>query len=354
MQRLKIVVFFLLWCMTTLVSAAETALCDKIAQPYLANVIVINTCFDDGSCENGFGFVIGERKGNLYVVTALHVVVQEENTTKIEVTFQYEQGIATHKAAMLDFADEKLDIVLLKVAKPKDYQWRQHAYCPNYARNDNVCYIGRTERWYIPTDNEVGKLKTGESSSDGFISSSMPGVIQGTSGAPLIGQYGIVGMIIQVNPEIGDVKAVDIDVLRKFIDENYPKTWNLELCSVINSVSGQEQALLNALQKYKYTIRWTGGMAANFGIYQTKKIKKVLVNDKTVTIHYEGEGILYNLDGQLDGLVKGNTVSGNWRENVLSSGQFSFTFNDDFSKAEGWWTTPGTNTKNEWMLIRSN
>lgn len=177
---------------------------------YLNNVIQITTTLADDGTEDGFGFVVGEKSGNLYFVTAKHVAQgadPQENSKKIEVRFYANQGIKV-LANRLDLAYGDLDLALLEVPKPVNYSFVKECLA-DFAFNDQVWFIGRNRDWYIPTtERAIGAISSHSVNSEGQIKADINSIKPGTSGAPLINSSGIIGLIIQDS----DDEAVAIEM----------------------------------------------------------------------------------------------------------------------------------------------
>lgn len=208
------------------VSAQVESEGDKATKKFLNNVVRLSVNFSNEESENGFGFVIGERDEVLYVVTANHVV-QNDNPdvrlTNIEATFYSDQG-NPKKAKLLQLSAGQVDLALLEVPKPfPGYRWETN-YFSSPQQNSTVWFIGRDQEWWVPADIEAGVIK------DLPILPTFPvrirSVHPGTSGAPLISKAGIVGMII--NDAIGKAEALDIVTIHKIVTLQWNYPWGLK------------------------------------------------------------------------------------------------------------------------------
>jgi len=173
----------------------------------------------------GFGFVVGEEEGYLYVVTAKHVVrVDKPDVEAVVYAKFYERKGESFEARILDVSFVNLDLALLKVKKPfEEYTWQAKCYAePEVA--DPVWFIGRSEDWFVPIapgyvleQPFLGKFSVEELEVEG-----------GCSGAPLISEEGIVGMIIQDDGV--DVIALSIKELRHAVEVKWTYSWGLCEC----------------------------------------------------------------------------------------------------------------------------
>lgn len=158
------------------------------------NVVAIRAVFAEGEEELGFGFVTGEKDGRLFLATTAHVVrghENDQNATSIEVSFFGEMDWI--KAKFKRHWDEE-DLALLEITKPEGFKWR--ADCADLAPQilQKVRFIGRHAdrkgpQWVYPGTGEVFELE------DQQINFSINTILPGTSGAPLIGEKGILGLI---------------------------------------------------------------------------------------------------------------------------------------------------------------
>lgn len=213
--------FLLVWLLSLLVSAAlaQTAT-DAVAD----NVVRVISRWTDGTSErDGFGFVVGERAGLVYIVAADHVVRNDNMVPATPaIVFHQDPGkeyqgdlLATH----LDkFAG---DLAVIRIQPPAGFSWQPAARSKDPpVRGDDVRFIGLEGKWFVP-------FKPGAINSvapNGTIRFEGLAIRTGTSGAPLVGQKGILGMIITDNDVYGF--ATPIDVIERQIREwNYP--WQL-------------------------------------------------------------------------------------------------------------------------------
>jgi hypothetical protein len=184
------------------------------------NVVSITATRSDGSEQQGFGFIVGATRGLLYIVTANHVVRGEGPeglSTRVTLRYFYDQGV-TYQAKLLGTSSNERDLAVLTTETPAGFTWRQDALSSGeqVEWGTDVWFVGRNGRWDAPAI--AGKV-TEVNLSDQIVVDNLP-VQPGTSGAPLISQHGIIGMIVSDAP--GDVsRALTIDFIHKAL-----KTWN--------------------------------------------------------------------------------------------------------------------------------
>lgn len=170
--------------------------------------------------KRGFGFVVGECRNKLYVVTVNHIVRKNYDNPdtiteeEVEVEFYQLRGI-THPATLLKYCWGELDLAVLEVNKPHGYGWNEHHFCNEYTRGEKVWFIGKSEDWYVPTEKKTGVINEVEIKR---IRIDMKSVLPGTSGAPLVTKDGIIGMII-IDDSLGDeVFAVPINKIKEALE----------------------------------------------------------------------------------------------------------------------------------------
>lgn len=173
-----------------------------------------------GNEQFGFGFVIGEREDKLFVVTAAHTLSfpsQDREWVTPDIYLEFYSAFGEQKARVIHIIDDR-DIAILTIPKPNEYTWKSH--CMGNARKGetDLRFIGRPgsgDQWYVsPVTKHKGILNI---TPDGIIHFDVEGLVPGCSGAPLLDDEGIVGMIIQDEQE--SAKAVNIKVIWDKIQE---------------------------------------------------------------------------------------------------------------------------------------
>ncbi len=201
MKKRYLLCFFLFGFITLLSAQTERA------QLLQNNVVAITAFSPDGYKEYGFGIITGERDKLLFIATAAHVV--EEAQEKIEIKF-FDDYRAYPAKLLRQNTDSDIDIAVLEVEKPGNFRWEPD--CLGIAsKGDAVAFIGRDRSWYIPpaSSNALGYIYEIRNN---LIEVDINSVKVGTSGAPLINQTGIIGMIIK--DEGSQAFAVRIDQIQ--------------------------------------------------------------------------------------------------------------------------------------------
>jgi len=202
---------------------AQPSTGDMLANDLRRNVVRVNSRWSDSPMQNGFGFVVGERAGLLYIVTAYHVVRNQQNSTlgAPAIIFYQDQGkeyqgdlLTTH------LSQDEGDVAVIRVTPPPGFSWQPVARSSVPAeRGDDVRFIGVEGQWLVPV--KPGAVNNVEPN-HAIRFEGLP-IRTGTSGAPLVGNKGIVGMI---NTDDVFGFATPIDVIERAIRGwNYP--WQL-------------------------------------------------------------------------------------------------------------------------------
>jgi hypothetical protein len=185
------------------------------------NVVKIEAVSADHT-EIGFGFIVGERSGALYVATAYHVVAPPEGgdlaAPKVKVQFYDHQG-TTIDATLLGTHDVVHDVAVLTVVPPQGFAWRKH--CLGRTNEDQkigteVWYVGKTGNWNVPVS--PGRIANDEII-DGIINVETLSILPGSSGGPLVAPSGIVGLIVR--DDASNTTALSITYVKSIF-----KKWN--------------------------------------------------------------------------------------------------------------------------------
>jgi hypothetical protein len=174
---------------------------------------------------DGFGFVVGEDAGQLYIVTADHLVRgdgPDESDRHPTVIFFQDQG-TQYSGDLLgtDLPRGQGDVAVIRLKPVQKIGWKMAAKAAEpVGRDTKTWFIGKLGEWYVPTRpgfvNEVEP--NGTIRLDG-----LP-VSVGTSGAPLISAGGIVGMVVTDASVFSEATPLDV-IQRAFEKWNYP--WQL-------------------------------------------------------------------------------------------------------------------------------
>jgi hypothetical protein len=124
-----------------------------VAESLKANVVRIQAVSGEHT-ENGFGFIVGERAGTLYIATADHVVRLDDvgdAPAKVQVEFFDRQG-EMFDASLRGTHDVTHDLAVLTVTPPAGFQWKKQCLggAEQRKRSTEVWNIGKTRQWLVP------------------------------------------------------------------------------------------------------------------------------------------------------------------------------------------------------------
>lgn len=186
----------------------------RVTENLKPNVVALTVKFADGTAETGFGFITGEQNGLLYIVTAGHVVHGKVAQTpqKIELRFYSSLRIYTAEEESWFEAD---DLSLLTLSKPSTVKWQRKFAHFSPQTYQKVRFIGKNQEWDSPGEGEIFRLDKDR------IRFTMGSIEPGTSGAPLIGEKGVIGLILE--DERTSSVALSLSRIKELIgDARYP------------------------------------------------------------------------------------------------------------------------------------
>ena len=212
---------------------------NAVAENLKSNVVRIEAKFEDHT-ENGFGFIVGERSGSLYVATANHVVYSQEvsdKPAKVTVEFFDHQGIMV-EATLLGTHDVPHDLAVLTVIPPQGFQWNKHCLggAEQRKRSTEVWSIGKTRQWIVPVI--PGRITT-EEIINGQMDLEAMQIIPGSSGGPLVASSGIVGIILTDGAD--NATALDITYVKSYF-KKWVHPWDLDAAEAAAPTTSVAQA----------------------------------------------------------------------------------------------------------------
>lgn len=187
------------------------------------NVVYIEAEPKDKSSDlqEGFGFITGEQGNRLYIVTARHTLNFPEseinkNDEKVNCTVQFPES-ARKALARVEDVWKSEDLVLLSVDRNNLLNWKKD--CADFRPDVNqvVSFIGADKQWISPGQGRVTSLKAIDFSIN--FTNDANGVNKGTSGAPLINEKGIIGMVLQTQGRGGLCTALSLDRIKALLSE---------------------------------------------------------------------------------------------------------------------------------------
>jgi formylglycine-generating enzyme required for sulfatase activity len=279
--------FIVLVCSFLLVasSLAAGSVGREVCTPYKTLVVRITAQFSYGE-ENGFGFIVGERDGQFYIVTANHVVrsnLPDNPTKKVLLHFSWDPGSRGYTAELLNTVYRTLDLALLRIDKNKingseRVRWKDRKWCHRWQQDEEAWFIGRARNWYIPPDQRAGILVRTEPDLRGFVQVDINSVQPGTSGAPLLIKNGLIGMIITDSP--GATQAVHIDYIRRFVSIENPYPWNIDRYD--SDQKSDKTITTKSSRRYSETEKITTHTTATTEVPQPSKI-----TPKTLSVDFK-------------------------------------------------------------------
>jgi hypothetical protein len=167
----------------------------KLIQPLKFNTVRIEATWPTGNAQYGFGIIVGERASTqLYIATANHVVRDGERGKSTSVKVWLRGEGASTLAELLDDSSQALDLAVLRVVKPQGFTWKTDVIgsaAEQQARATAVWFIGRDRDWFTPVTPGRISMVTFESK----LQLEGMQVRVGSSGAPLVADSGIIGML---------------------------------------------------------------------------------------------------------------------------------------------------------------
>jgi hypothetical protein len=228
------------------VSQAEDS--DQMANVLRQNVVRIEATMST-HVENGFGFVAGEREGQLFIATAYHVVNDPDaigipNPVKAKVEFFDHQG-KLYKAEILGTHDSVRDLAVLTVPTPAGFSWKEKCLAgpEKQKRGVPVWFVGRDQQWRPPV--EPGHVSSGPST-EWMIDLEGTLIKPGSSGGPVIADTGIIGMI--ETDSAGNARALSVDFIKRAF-ESWNQPWGLETTEKDKSKSDADE-IAKVIQRY--------------------------------------------------------------------------------------------------------
>lgn len=184
----------------------------------------------------GFGFIVGDSSTHWYAVTARHVLTDAGGVAAVTVTVTFRRGTTSVSASLVN-ESEPLDVAALKI--PKSATAGSMKGClhpvPESYLNTAVWLIGREGEWYVST--LPGRINVDGPNSNKSMSFDMVGVRPGNSGGPLLGENGLLGMILE-DVGLNEGRAVDIRAIKqKFSEWKLP--WGLSDCRLFESKTAE-------------------------------------------------------------------------------------------------------------------
>ena len=241
MKRITLLLVFALTITYLTAASVSAGTGDKVCDSYKPLVVQITARFPDGGEDYGFGFIVGEDTNRFYIVTANHVVRSKDPdrlNAEVQLRFSWNPLGKPIKATLMPGKPEGMDLALLHIDKgvvPQSHKvtWIGQAWCSQWKKDETAWFIGRDMKWYVPRDRRAGVLLNTRADHKGIVHVDIANIKPGTSGAPLIIENGIAGMILR---DTGDeAQALDIGDIQYFVSMENPYPWNLLPCGATST-----------------------------------------------------------------------------------------------------------------------
>lgn len=199
----------------------------ELAQKLIPNVVLIRAKRDGKTEDGGFGFIVGERDGLLYIVTANHVVRGSGSPGEADpsptVLFSLFQG-SPYRGKLLQRSSSSADLAVISVesAQLARVVWTRESLSAAHTIDQTpVWFVGREQKWFIPTSpgtvSSITEVKRNEYSGPTIVVQGLQ-ITGGTSGAPLLSVDGIIGMIVS-DSSTQEVEAIPIERIEILMKE---------------------------------------------------------------------------------------------------------------------------------------
>ncbi|ESY01340.1 SUMF1/EgtB/PvdO family nonheme iron enzyme [Mesorhizobium sp. LNJC405B00] len=179
----------------------------------------------NGAGSNGFGLVVASRGGLATIVTAAHVVRDDNGNARSPVMVKFAASNSTIQAAVLDVAFDGFDLAVIQAKEPAGFALQTNIV-------GNSADLRRGERLWIVgavTDDITASVIPGAFAKfalDGTIVAQGLGAVEGNSGGPLFGTSGVVGIIF--NAFGSNTGAATIETIENaFSRDNLNLPWDL-------------------------------------------------------------------------------------------------------------------------------
>jgi hypothetical protein len=188
------------------------------AQAIRDNVVSVRSSYGVG-----FGFIVGERDGVLYIVTANHVVRGPNDggpndKANVDIGFFTERG-STYSAVLQDtwLSSRKEDLAVITITTPPRFKWRYEGFAPqrDSVEGTLVWTVGRDGEWLVAEKPGQIRLKSpnGVLAVEGFNDIAAGGM----SGGVIVSKDGVEGLI-QSKGGQGELQVMSLPTIRRFME----------------------------------------------------------------------------------------------------------------------------------------
>ena len=187
----------------------------KFKDDIQVNVVKVRAKYQTKQEERGFGLIMFEKYGELYIATPKHIIEDFESKNRANassISISLFRVPYTVKAEVIKKHD-KYDLALLKTSKPKGFVWNNDKLSGSPLEGQKVMVLGSNWQWEtVPTKYSVfiAQLKQQEL----IINTS---VKSGTSGGLVFTDRQIIGMVTHSSDEENVSHALRLDAISKIV-----------------------------------------------------------------------------------------------------------------------------------------
>jgi hypothetical protein len=264
---------------------------------------------------SGTGFVVGHSETNLFIATARHVVERSVNEylhtdiPEIEVTFCGVAGAERLSRAEIVWSAKENDLALLKVQRPEGFEPFAEVLAPGdtVVPKKKVWFVGRDNKCLVPP-NEGRIIET--TGFDGRMIIDAPIASPGSSGAPSVTGFGIIGMLQEDyglrsgnenfvtddsnSNEFQRLKILDIERIRELVVASGKIPWSLKYARNLPPDSWQaaRQNITTTLNEYLFNLQ---NVHANFsrGWAKPDELRRIIPAYNTAYRKYDRERTVF-------------------------------------------------------------
>jgi hypothetical protein len=296
---------------------------EDLAKGLRKNVVRVNN--------RGFGIIVGQKGDRLYIVTPNHVVPDGKREA-IDLSFFSRPGERVAATLLLDNARyPNRDLAVLEAPLPANFSWERNCEADIHKliamtgtddlRGIRAWFIGRQADskniWFVPSNPG---LVNGGPNTEELIAVEIATAMGGTSGAPLVTDAGIIGMIVQ-DEGAGVVRALSFGFIKRLFRERQLE-WSLKPTAgsaSIPRISGVTAGVFPSPPRGELT-----GLVSVGGVGFGSSGAKIFLNDRDVSQHIttlnDSSIVLRGLPKQL------NLVSGQNRIYIMVGSNRSNTY----------------------------
>lgn len=208
----RLLAWFVPFCLVLFAPLAiSTAGASDLIEPAKQQVLAIETEWQDGSRKQGFGFIVARDGTSLIVATADHLLRgrgPDATVSDIRVRF-FDRPYEKQAASYVRTPENRIDLGIVSVEAPPGFALDAAMLDPessDLGTGEDVWFIGRSNDWYVPA--RPGAVNRLVALDDEIVVDGLA-VRPGTSGAPLLSERGIVGMIVR-DVDSEEVRATTI------------------------------------------------------------------------------------------------------------------------------------------------